>query len=201
MKHDYIHRGTESACMADNTFHTAYLLNIVELIGIIVHCRFHKQQVRYTFLQYIVFKTEGMRRTSGRRYSGINKSKFRIGETLFQIFLYHIPPTAHFSNGTAEKGNATFFLFRELQIRVSKVSTLMNDMLFLIIRLVANNEVNYRFGVFQAMGVMAATGFQNDFYKSAQSTVTVSYNFHILFIGDCAVTITTNTDNRDTCIG
>lgn len=29
-------------------------------------CCFHKQQIRYPFLQYIVFETESMRRTSGR---------------------------------------------------------------------------------------------------------------------------------------
>ena len=88
-----------------------------------------------------------MRSASGRRYSGINERKFSFRETLFQIFLYHIPPTTHFGNGTTQKSDTTFFLFRKLQIRVSKATTLMDHLFLLIIRLVTDYKINNWFSI------------------------------------------------------
>ena len=139
-----------------------------------------------------------MRSASGRRYSGINERKFSFRETLFQIFLYHIPPTTHFGNGTTQKSDTTFFLFCKLQIRVSKATTLMDHLFLLIIRLVTDYKINNRFSIIQTMGMMIATGFQYDFDITSQSTITFSSNLHVLFIRHNLVTITTNAHHWNT---
>ena len=70
--------------------------------------------------------------------------------------------------------------------------------IFLIFRLMAENEVHDWFRIFQAMWVMVYSRFDDHFYRTAQCQVTRTYYVHILFERNYLVGISTNADDWNT---
>ena len=200
VEHDDVHLRTDGTRMAENAFHAAHLLDVAEAVGVVVHGRLDKQQVGNRLPENVILEAEGVGRAARRRDSGIYKGELRIGETLPQVFLYHVAPATHLGDRTAEEGHAAFLLLREFQVGIGQTAASVDDLLPLVVGLVADNEVDHGFGLLQAVGMVVAAGLQNDFHQPAQGAVTFGNDLHVPFVGYRPVAVAADADNGDACL-
>ena len=99
--------------LADNPFHSPHLFNRGKTVGIIIHCRFFKEQINGSRAEYITLIPERPRGGTERGDSRIDKLEPRFGESPLEFLADLVPPTGCRRNRTTEKRDAArFFLFK-----------------------------------------------------------------------------------------